>query len=148
MALHESSSASFEKATAAHQVNMLADPTSDSAHATPGGVANLQQSELSDMAVDVSSLGPLSTAMAALFAKMGVPIKTSVPLQILEAARSGTFRADLLPFSAAVAGRVDKSACQFYLVGRCIGCGRSSCAAQGYAVIFKFHRKGGLACTM
>ena len=83
------------------------------------------------MAVDVSSLGPLSTAMAALFAKMGVPIKTSVPLQILEAARSGTFRADLLPFGAAVAGRVDKSACQFYLVRRCTGYGRSSCATQG-----------------
>ena len=83
------------------------------------------------MAVDVSSLGPLSTAMAALFAKMGVPIKTSVPLQILEAARSGAFRAELLPFGAAVAGRVDKSACQFYLVCGCTDYGRLGCAMGG-----------------
>ncbi|KAK9826758.1 hypothetical protein WJX81_006391 [Elliptochloris bilobata] len=81
-----------------------------------GGLGNLKQSELENVELDVSSLGPLSTAMAALFAKMGVPIKTSVPLPVLEAARSGAFRAELLPFGAAVAGRVEKSACHFYTV--------------------------------
>ena len=70
------------------------------------------------MEIDVSALGPLSTAFAALFAKLGVPIKTSVPLPVLEAARSGSFRAEPLPFGAAVAGRVDKHACRFYTARR------------------------------
>ncbi len=70
------------------------------------------------MEIDVSALGPLSTAFAALFSKLGVPIKTSVPLPVLEAARSGSFRAEPLPFGAAVAGRVDKQACRFYTARR------------------------------
>ncbi len=82
----------------------------------PGGISGLKQSELEEVELDVSSLGPLSTAMAALFSKMGVPIKTSVPLAVMDAARLGSFRAELLPFGAAVAGRVDKNACHFYQV--------------------------------
>ena len=84
------------------------------------------------MEIDVSALGPLSTAFAALFSKLGVPIKTSVPLPVLEAARSGSFRAEPLPFGAAVAGRVDKHACRFYAVRACewVGWGSTLCTCS------------------
>ena len=38
----------------------------------------MQKSDL-EMEVDLSSLGTFSTAMAAMFSKLGVPIKTAVP---------------------------------------------------------------------
>jgi hypothetical protein len=90
------------------------------------------------MEIDVSALGPLSTAFAALFAKLGVPIKTSVPLPVLEAARSGSFRAEPLPFGAAVAGRVDKHACRFYTARRAAHPAAAACA--GFALSRRFGR--------
>lgn len=43
-----------------------------------GGFSSLQKSDL-EMEIDLSSLGTFSTAMAAMFSKLGVPIKTAVP---------------------------------------------------------------------
>ncbi|BDA43789.1 probable chaperone protein DnaJ at N-terminal half [Coccomyxa sp. Obi] len=80
-----------------------------------GGFGSLQKSDL-EMEVDLSNLGAFSTAMAAMFSKLGVPIKTAVPPMVLEAAYTGNFDAAPLRFGEAISNRVEKAGCQYYVL--------------------------------
>lgn len=72
--------------------------------------------DLNSVEVDLSSLGVVNTAMAAMFSKLGVQIKTAVAPSVLEAAYEGRFAAAALRFGQRLAGRVDKQAAVFYEV--------------------------------
>lgn len=69
------------------------------------GFNGLEPSEL-EAEVDVSSLGLFGTVAAAMFSKLGVPIKTSIPASILETAYESRFTAEALAFGQKLVGRV------------------------------------------
>jgi hypothetical protein len=52
--------------------------------------------------------------MAAMFAKLGVPIRTAVAEPVLEAAYEGRFTAAPLTFGQRMADKVDKQAARFF----------------------------------
>lgn len=66
------------------------------------------------MEIDLSALGTVNTAIAALFSKLGVPIRTAVAAGVLEAAYDGRFSASPLHFGQRVQDRVEKQAARFY----------------------------------
>lgn len=55
-----------------------------------GGFSSLQKSDL-EVEVDLSSLGTFNTAVAAMFSRLGVPIKTTVAPQVRSAALAAPF---------------------------------------------------------
>lgn len=61
-----------------------------------------------------SALGWANTAMAAVFSKLGVPIKTAVSAAVLETAYEGRFAATPLSFGQRVQDKVEKQAAKFY----------------------------------
>uniref|UniRef100_A0A1J3JB35 Chaperone protein dnaJ 15 n=1 Tax=Noccaea caerulescens TaxID=107243 RepID=A0A1J3JB35_NOCCA len=67
-----------------------------------------------EMEIDLSNLGTVNTMFAALFSKLGVPIKTSVSANVLEEAMSGTVTVRPLPIGASVNGKVDKQCAHFF----------------------------------
>ncbi|CAA7058199.1 unnamed protein product [Microthlaspi erraticum] len=67
-----------------------------------------------EMEIDLSNLGTVNTMFAALFSKLGVPIKTSVSANVLEEAMSGTVTVRPLPIGASVSGKVDKQCAHFF----------------------------------
>lgn len=78
-----------------------------------GGFDNLEASDL-DVEIDVSQLGVAGVAFAAMFSKLGVPIKTTVSQSVLETAYEGKFEATELPFSQRIGGKVDKQKARFF----------------------------------
>ncbi|EIE19270.1 DnaJ-domain-containing protein [Coccomyxa subellipsoidea C-169] len=106
----ESAAEKFKEIATAHSI--LGDPEKRRRY-DAGGFGSLQKSDL-EMEVDLSSLGTFSTAMAAMFSKLGVPIKTAVPPMVLEAAYTGNFEAAPLRFGEAISNRVEKAGCQYY----------------------------------
>lgn len=68
------------------------------------------------MELDLSSLGAVNTVFAALFSKLGVPIKTSVSATILEEALNGRVSVDPLLLGQAVTKKVEKQCAHFYAV--------------------------------
>ena len=58
------------------------------------------------MQVDVTSLGLFSTVAASLFTNLGVTVKTSLPLKILETAATGAFQATPLQMGCTLEGKV------------------------------------------
>ncbi|CAK0779934.1 hypothetical protein CVIRNUC_004893 [Coccomyxa viridis] len=79
------------------------------------GFGGLEKKDL-EVEIDLSSLGIFSTAVAAVFSKLGVPIKTTVAPMVLEAASAGNFNARPLRFGEPLSDRVDKSGCHYYLL--------------------------------
>ncbi|GAB4822747.1 hypothetical protein N2152v2_009793 [Parachlorella kessleri] len=79
-----------------------------------GGFEAFKEEDLAGVEVDLSALGLVNTAMAAVFAKLGVPIKTAVSEAVMEAAYEGRFAAVPLGFGQRVQDRVDKQAARFY----------------------------------
>ncbi|CAN8243898.1 unnamed protein product [Cochlearia groenlandica] len=67
-----------------------------------------------DMEIDLSNLGTVNTMFAALFSKLGVPIKTTVSANVLEEAMNGTVTVRPLPIGASVSGKVDKQCAHFF----------------------------------
>ncbi|KAH0467244.1 hypothetical protein IEQ34_004482 [Dendrobium chrysotoxum] len=67
-----------------------------------------------DMEIDLSNLGTVNTMFAALFSKLGVPIKTSVSATVLEDALNGTVTIRPLPLGTSFSGKVDKQSAQFF----------------------------------
>ncbi|KAG5522303.1 hypothetical protein RHGRI_034478 [Rhododendron griersonianum] len=67
--------------------NILSDPDKRRQYDTAGFEA--VESESQDLELDLSSLGAVNTMFAALFSKLGVPIKTTVSATILEEALNG-----------------------------------------------------------
>ncbi|KAK9812032.1 hypothetical protein WJX73_010432 [Symbiochloris irregularis] len=76
-----------------------------------GGFAGLQPS---DFEIDLSNSGLVNTAFAAMFSKLGVPIKTAVAPQALEAVYAGSFAAQPVTFGIPIHDKVDKAACNYY----------------------------------
>lgn len=69
-----------------------------------------------EMELDLSSLGPVNTMFAALFSKLGVPIKTAVSATVLEEALNGTVSIRPLPLGQPICRKVEKQCAHFYSV--------------------------------
>ncbi|KAH7422577.1 hypothetical protein KP509_12G015200 [Ceratopteris richardii] len=66
------------------------------------------------MELDLSNLSTMHTMFAALFSKLGVPIKTSISPYVLEEAIKGTVTIRPLPLGRPVNDRVEKQAAHFF----------------------------------
>ncbi|KAI3818281.1 hypothetical protein L1987_12085 [Smallanthus sonchifolius] len=69
-----------------------------------------------DMEIDLSNLGTVNTMFAALFSKLGVPIKTTISANVLEEALNGTVTVKPLPIGSSVSGKVEKQCAHFFSV--------------------------------
>ncbi|KAJ7514703.1 hypothetical protein O6H91_23G055700 [Diphasiastrum complanatum] len=69
-----------------------------------------------DMELDLSNLGTVNTMFAALFSKLGVPIKTSISANVLEDALNGTVTIRPLPLGRPVSDKVEKQGAHFFSV--------------------------------
>uniref|UniRef100_A0A7N2LEB0 Uncharacterized protein n=1 Tax=Quercus lobata TaxID=97700 RepID=A0A7N2LEB0_QUELO len=58
-----------------------------------------------DMEIDLSNLGTVNTMFAALFSKLGVPIKTTISANVLEEALNGIVTIRPLPIGTSVSGK-------------------------------------------
>ncbi|KAM7464319.1 hypothetical protein LguiA_032440 [Lonicera macranthoides] len=67
-----------------------------------------------DMEIDLSNLGTVNTMFAALFSKLGVPIKTTISANVLEEALNGTVTVRPLPIGTSVGGKVEKQCAHFF----------------------------------
>lgn len=67
-----------------------------------------------EMELDLSNLGTMNTMFAALFSKLGVPIKTSISPYVLEEAINGTVTIRPLPLGRPVNDRVEKQVGHFF----------------------------------
>ncbi|KAH8495226.1 hypothetical protein H0E87_018422 [Populus deltoides] len=75
--------------------NILADPDKRRQYDSAGFEA--VESESQELELDLSSLGAVNTMFAALFSKLGVPIKTTISATVLEEALNGVV--DIRPLS-------------------------------------------------
>lgn len=67
-----------------------------------------------DVELDLSNLGTMNTMFAALFSKLGVPIKTTISATVLEEALNGTVTIRPLPLGRAVNDKVEKQGAHFF----------------------------------
>uniref|UniRef100_A0A453EUJ7 Chaperone protein dnaJ 15 n=1 Tax=Aegilops tauschii subsp. strangulata TaxID=200361 RepID=A0A453EUJ7_AEGTS len=72
------------------------------------------ENEGMDMEIDLSNLGTVNTMFAALFSKLGVPIKTTVSPTVLEEAMNGTVTVRPLPVGTSAMGKVEKQSAHFF----------------------------------
>jgi hypothetical protein len=72
------------------------------------------ENEGMDMEIDLSNLGTVNTMFAALFSKLGVPIKTTVSPTVLEEAMNGTVTVRPLPVGTSATGKVEKQSAHFF----------------------------------
>ncbi|XP_008797633.1 chaperone protein dnaJ 15-like [Phoenix dactylifera] len=96
----------------AYSYSILSDPEKRRQYDTAGFEA--LESDGMDMEIDLSNLGTVNTMFAALFSKLGVPIKTTVSATVLEEALNGTVTVRPLPIGTSVNGKVDKQCAQFF----------------------------------
>ncbi|PSS28661.1 Chaperone protein like [Actinidia chinensis var. chinensis] len=94
--------------------NILSDPDKRRQYDTAGFEA--VESESQDLELDLSSLGTVNTMFAALFSKLGVPIKTTVSATVLEEALNGAVTTCQLPLGQPVVRKVEKQCAHFYSV--------------------------------
>ncbi|XP_021613468.1 chaperone protein dnaJ 16 isoform X2 [Manihot esculenta] len=74
------------------------------------------ESESQELELDLSSLGTVNTMFAALFSKLGVPIKTTVSATVLEEALNGVVSICQLPLGQPLSRKVEKQCAHFYSV--------------------------------
>ncbi|PHT34101.1 Chaperone protein dnaJ 16 [Capsicum baccatum] len=74
------------------------------------------ESESQELELDLSSLGTVNTMFAALFSKLGVPIKTTVSATVLEEALNGFVPIQPLPLGQPLCRKVEKQSAHFYCV--------------------------------
>ncbi|KAG0593871.1 hypothetical protein M758_UG027000 [Ceratodon purpureus] len=67
-----------------------------------------------EMELDLSNLGTVNTMFAALFSKLGVPIKTTISACVLEEALNGTVTIRPLPLGRPVNDKVEKQGAHFF----------------------------------
>ncbi|KAG8366637.1 hypothetical protein BUALT_Bualt17G0100400 [Buddleja alternifolia] len=96
----------------AYSYNILSDPEKRRQYDNSGFEA--LDAEGMDMEIDLSNLGTVNTMFAALFSKLGVPIKTTVSANVLEEALSGTVTVRPLPIGTSVSGKVEKQCAHFF----------------------------------
>ncbi|KAL2233375.1 UNVERIFIED_CONTAM: Chaperone protein dnaJ 15 [Sesamum indicum] len=98
----------------AYSYSILSDPEKRRQYDIAGFEA-IEAKEM-DMEIDLSNLGTVNTVFAALFSKLGVPIKTTIPATVLEEALSGTPTVRPLPIGNSVSGKVEKQCAHFFSV--------------------------------
>ncbi|CAN6477761.1 unnamed protein product [Victoria cruziana] len=74
------------------------------------------ESENQELELDLSSLGTVNTMFAAIFSKLGVPIKTAVSATVLEEALNGTITVRPLLLGQPLVKKVEKQCAHFYSV--------------------------------
>ncbi|KAL3036891.1 hypothetical protein AAZX31_01G034600 [Glycine max] len=102
----------FKEATFSY--NILSDPDKRRQYDSAGFEA--VESDNQELELDLSSLGAVNTMFAALFSKLGVPIKTTVSATVLEEALNGLVTIRPLPLGHNIAKRVEKQCAHFYSV--------------------------------
>ncbi|KAI4370461.1 hypothetical protein MLD38_018814 [Melastoma candidum] len=94
--------------------NILSDPDKRRQYDSAGFEAiELERQELE---LDLSSLGAVNTMFAALFSKLGVPIKTTVSATVLEEALNGAVTICPLLVGQPVTRKVEKQCAHFYSI--------------------------------
>ncbi|KAM7484583.1 hypothetical protein LguiA_000592 [Lonicera macranthoides] len=96
----------------AYSYSILSDPEKRRQYDNAGFEA-LDASGM-DMEIDLSNLGTVNTVFAALFSKLGVPIKTTISANVLEEALNGTVTVRPLPIGTSVSGKVEKQCAHFF----------------------------------
>uniref|UniRef100_A0A9I9D2R2 J domain-containing protein n=1 Tax=Cucumis melo TaxID=3656 RepID=A0A9I9D2R2_CUCME len=96
----------------AYSYNILSDPEKRRQYDSAGFEA--LDVDGMDMEIDLSNLGTVNTMFAALFSKLGVPIKTTISANVLEEALNGTVTIRPLPIGTSVSGKVDKQCAHFF----------------------------------
>ncbi|KAI3729461.1 hypothetical protein L6452_18121 [Arctium lappa] len=96
----------------AYSYNILSDPEKRRQYDNAGFEAI--DADGTDMEIDLSNLGTVNTMFAALFSKLGVPIKTTISANVLEDALSGTITVRPLPLGSSVSGKVEKQSAHFF----------------------------------
>ncbi|KAK4260822.1 hypothetical protein QN277_003887 [Acacia crassicarpa] len=96
----------------AYSYNILSDPEKRRQYDS-AGFEGFDADNL-DMEIDLSNLGTVNTMFAALFSKLGVPIKTTISANVLEEALNGTVTVRPLPIGTSVSGKVEKQSAHFY----------------------------------
>ncbi|KAI3467468.1 hypothetical protein Pfo_024131 [Paulownia fortunei] len=94
--------------------NILSDPDKRRQYDTAGFEA--VESESQELELDLSSLGTVNTMFAAIFSKLGVPIKTTVSATVLEEALNGVVTIRPLPLGQPFCRKVEKQCAHFYSV--------------------------------
>lgn len=94
--------------------NILSDPDKRRQYDTSGFEA--VESESQELELDLSSLGAVNTMFAALFSKLGVPIKTTVSATVLEEALNGLVTVRPLTLGQHITRKVEKQCAHFYSV--------------------------------
>ncbi|KAG2702144.1 hypothetical protein I3760_06G076700 [Carya illinoinensis] len=94
--------------------NILSDP--DKRHQYDAAGFEAVDSESQDLELDLSSLGAVNTMFAALFSKLGVPIKTTVSATVLEEALNGMVIIRPLLLGQPISKKVEKQSAHFYSV--------------------------------
>lgn len=97
-----------------YSYNILSDPDKRHQYDTSGFEAI--DSESQELELDLSSLGTVNTMFAALFSKLGVPIKTTVSATVLEEALNGSVAVRSLQFGKPLCRKVEKQCAHFYSV--------------------------------
>ncbi|KAK6921716.1 DnaJ domain [Dillenia turbinata] len=96
----------------AYSYSILSDPEKRRQYDTAGFEA--LDAEGMDMEIDLSNLGTVNTMFAALFSKLGVPIKTTISANVLEEALNGTVAVRPLPIGTSFSGKVEKQSAHFF----------------------------------
>ncbi|CAI9263138.1 unnamed protein product [Lactuca saligna] len=96
----------------AYSYSILSDPEKRRQYDNAGFEAI--DAEGMDMEIDLSNLGTVNTMFAALFSKLGVPIKTTISANVLEEALNGTVTVRPLPIGTSVSGKVEKQCAHFF----------------------------------
>ncbi|KAK1273520.1 Chaperone protein dnaJ 16 [Acorus gramineus] len=94
--------------------NILSDPDKRRQYDTSGFEAI--ESDSQELELDLSSLGTVNTMFAALFSKLGVPIKTTVSATVLEEALNGAVVVRPLQIDQYLSRKVEKQCAHFYSV--------------------------------
>ncbi|GAA0174093.1 chaperone [Lithospermum erythrorhizon] len=94
--------------------NILSDPDKRRKFDAAGFEA--VEAESQELELDLSSLGTVNTMFAAIFSKLGVPIKTTVSATILEEALNGMVSVHPLPLDQPFSRKVEKQSAHFYSV--------------------------------
>uniref|UniRef100_A0ACD5ZEC4 Uncharacterized protein n=1 Tax=Avena sativa TaxID=4498 RepID=A0ACD5ZEC4_AVESA len=102
----------FQEATFSY--NILSDPDKRRQYDSSGFEAI--EADSHELELDLSSLNTVNTMFAALFSKLGVPIKTTVSATVLEEALNGSVEIAPLHLGKSLCRKVDKQSAHFYSV--------------------------------
>ncbi|WVZ73719.1 hypothetical protein U9M48_021998 [Paspalum notatum var. saurae] len=102
----------FQEATFSY--NILSDPEKRRQYDASGFEAIEADSQ--ELELDLSSLNTVNTMFAALFSKLGVPIKTTVSATVLEEALNGSVEISQLQLGKSLCRKVEKQSAHFYSV--------------------------------